>query len=140
MSSAFRAYARTTDSGALTLLRIVTGLFYLPHVLSKINGFAGTVGFFAKAGFHPAAFFVVFAGTMELAVGLALIFGIFTKYAALASTALMVVAAYAIIVVKGAGWYWNGGGIEYLVFWGLASLVIFVAEWRKQPGLLGLFK
>ncbi|MGC3962391.1 MAG: DoxX family protein [Rhodocyclaceae bacterium] len=132
--------ARADDHLALVLLRVLTGAFYLPHVLSKIVGFAGTVVFFGKAGFHPPEFFVIFSGSLELLVGLALIFGVLTKYAAIVSAGLMVVAAYATIVVKGPGWYWNVGGIEYLIFWGLASLIVFVSEWKRAPGLLGFFK
>ncbi|MFT4172859.1 MAG: DoxX family protein [Herbaspirillum sp.] len=124
----------------MTLLRVVTGLYYFPHVLSKIISFPGTVGFFAKAGFQPAAFFVIFSALMELCAGLCLVSGKFVKYAAIVSTGLLVVAAYAIVVVKGANWYWNAGGIEYLIFWALASVAVFLDAWRKDPGLLGFFK
>ncbi|UFN49360.1 DoxX family protein [Roseomonas sp. OT10] len=122
---------------AMTMLRVLLGLFYLPHFYSKVVGFESTSVFFAKAGFHPPGFFVAFSAAAELAVAVALILGLFTRYAALVSFVLMVVAAYAIIQVKGLGWYWSGGGIEYLVMWGLASLVVFVHAWREEPGLLG---
>lgn len=124
----------------LTLLRVLVGLFYFPHVYSKITAFQGTVAFFSKAGFNPGEFFVVFSGLAELGFGLALVFGFFTKYAALGSAGLMAVAAYAIIAVKGLGWFWAGGGIEYLVFWGLASLIVFIDAWRQEPGLFGVGK
>lgn len=122
----------------LTLIRIMVGLFYLPHVYAKITGFESTVAFFAKAGFSPAEFFVMFSGLAEVGFGLALVFGIFTKYAALGSAGLMVVAAYAMTNVKGVGWFWAGGGIEYLIFWGLISLIVFIGAWREQPGLFGI--
>lgn len=121
----------------MRVLRMLVGLFYLPHVLSKIVGFAGTVVFFGKAGFQPPEVFVVFSGILELAVGVALLLGVFTKYAALLSAGLMVVAAGAIMIVNGVGWYWNKAGVEYLVFWAVASLVVFADAWREEPGLLG---
>jgi putative oxidoreductase len=121
----------------MRVLRMLVGLFYLPHVLSKIVGFAGTVVFFGRAGFQPPEVFVVFSGILELAVGVALLLGVFTKYAALLSAGLMVVAAGAIMIGNGVGWYWNKAGVEYLVFWVVASLVVFADAWRKEPGLLG---
>ena len=141
MSSLPVTSSSIASSGAndplMRVLRMLVGFFYLPHVLSKIVGFTGTVVFFGKAGFHPPEVFVVLSGCMELAVGVALLLGVWTKYAALLSAGLMVVAAGAIMIVNGVGWYWNKSGVEYLVFWALASLVVFADGWRKEPGLLG---
>lgn len=116
----------------LTLVRILCGLFYFPHVWSKIVGFEGTAGFFAQAGLAPGAVFVSLAMAAELLAGIGLTFGILTRYAALLSVGVMAVAAYAILTVKGFGWYWAGGGIEYLVFWGLASAAVAWDAWKKR--------
>lgn len=124
----------------MTLLRLVVGVFYLPHVLSKITGFAGTIGFFGSVGFPAPEFFVGLALTMELIVAIAMITNVGVKYAAILSIGLMAVAAMAQFISKGPGWYWARGGIEYLVFWGLASVAVFLDDWRKNPGLFGLFK
>lgn len=121
-------------SASMVALRLLVGLYYLPHVWSKISGFAGTVVFFGKAGFHPAEAFVVFSGAMELAVGLALVFGMWTRYAAVLSSVLLLVAAYAMATVNGLAWYWNVKGIEYLLFWAAASAIVCVDAWRRQPG------
>lgn len=117
---------------ALTIIRMLCGLFYFPHVWSKIVGFEGTAGFFAAAGLAPAAFFVSLAMATEFLAGVGLTFGILTRYAALLSAGIMAVAIYATLVVKGLGWYWAGGGIEYLVFWGLASAAIALDAWKKR--------
>ncbi|MBU4612127.1 DoxX family protein [Achromobacter sp. GG226] len=122
MSTYFSAPQRQLPA---TLLRILIGAWYLPHVYGKIVGFDNAAGFFAKAGLQPGNAFVVLAGVAELAVALALIFGVFTRYAALGSALIMAVAAYAIVAVGGWGWAWSGGGIEYLVFWGIVSLIVF---------------
>ncbi len=114
----------------INLIRILCGVFYFPHVYSKIVGFDGTAGFFSAAGLAPGAVFVGVAMAAELLAAIGLTFGILTRYAALISTAIMIVAAYATIVVKGMGWYWAGGGIEYLVFWGLASAVVAWHAWK----------
>ncbi len=116
---------------SMVFIRILCGLFYFPHVYSKIVGFDGTAGFFGAAGLAPGAVFVSIAMVAELLAGIGLTFGVLTRYAALVSVGIMIVAAYAVIVVNGAGWYWAGGGIEYLVFWGLASAVVAWNAWRK---------
>ncbi|WP_397473903.1 DoxX family protein [Pusillimonas sp.] len=116
----------------INLIRTLCGLFYFPHVYSKIVGFEGTAGFFTAAGLSPGAVFVSVAMAAELLAGIGLTFGILTLYAALISTVIMFVAIYATIVVKGMGWYWAGGGIEYLAFWGLASAVVAWHAWKAD--------
>lgn len=124
----------------MMLVRFCVGFFYLPHVLGKIMNFPGTVGFFTAAGFPAPEFFVILAGIMEASVGLALLTGFAVKYAAFVSIGLMAVATLAQMSAKGIGWYWNLGGVEYLVYWGIASLAVFLDAWRRNPGLLGAFK
>jgi len=120
-------------------VRVLCGLFYVPHVIGKITGYAGTVAFFAKAGFQPPAFFVLLAMVMEAVCAIGLILGIGTKYLGVVSAGLMAVAAYAIVATRGLGWFWAGGGIEYLVFWGVMSLAVAADAWQREPGLFGFF-
>lgn len=124
----------------LTIIRLAVGVFYLPHALSKVIGFAGTVGFFARAGFPAPEFFVVLALVLELIVAIAMIANVGVRYAAILSIGLMAVAALAQFITKGPGWYWARGGIEYLVFWGLASVAVFLDDWRRHPGIFGAFR
>lgn len=123
---------QNTQFNGLALIRMMCGLFYFPHVWSKIVGFEGTAGFFAAAGLAPAAVFVSLAMAAEFLAGVGLTLGILTRYAALLSAGVMAVAVYAMLTVKGLGWYWAGGGVEYLVFWGLASLVVALDAWKKH--------
>lgn len=116
------------------LLRVFAGFCMLPHAASKFadGGLsAGTVGFFAKAGFVPAEFFVVLAATSEIAIGVALILGICTRFAALGGAAVLAMAIYAIQTVKGFGWLWNLGGHEYNVFWALVLIAIAMNEFQR---------
>lgn len=131
--------SRFDVSDPMVVTRILCGLFYFPHAISKITGFAGTVGFFTKAGFAPAEAFVVLSIVMELTCAIGLTFGVFTKYLGVVSAGLMVVAAYAIVQVYGLGWFWAGHGIEYLVFWGVASLAVALDAWNRNPGVFGYF-
>jgi putative oxidoreductase len=116
------------------ILRIFAGFCMLPHAASKFaNGglSAGTVGFFAKAGFSPAEFFVAMAATSEITIGIALMLGICTRFAALGGAAVLGLAIYAIQTVKGFGWLWNLGGHEYNVFWALVLISIAMNEFQR---------
>ncbi|NMG36021.1 DoxX family membrane protein [Azoarcus sp. TTM-91] len=116
----------------LVVLRLALGLLYVPHVYYKLAGFEGSLGFFTRAGFHPALFFLVLSLALETACAVGLTFGILVKWVGLLSGGLMAVAAYATIVVKGPGWLWNLGGVEYLVLWGLLSVTLALHAWREE--------
>lgn len=122
-------------SDGMNILRLCAGLFYAPHVLQKLLGLQASMAFFAKAGLTPPAFFLGLSLVFESLSFVCLTFGFFTRWVALVSAGCMVVAAYAIIQVRGLGWYWAQGGIEYLVFWSLASIAIAVDAWRKEQAL-----
>ena len=110
-------------TNGLNIIRIICGLFLFPHVLGKFAAgavSAGTAGFFARAGFHPPEVWVWIAAISETAAGVALVLGIFTRYAALGAFVLLGMAVYSLQVVKGFGWTWNTGGYEYPVFWAIA--------------------
>lgn len=131
--------ARFDLTDPMVLTRILCGAFYFPHALSKITGFAGSVAFFTKAGFHPPEAFVVLSIVMELVCAIGLTLGLFPKYLGIVSAGLMVVAAYAIVATKGLGWFWAGGGVEYLAFWGFTSLAVALHAWNQEPGFFGWF-
>jgi putative oxidoreductase len=116
------------------VLRIMVGALMLPHAASKFAGgglSAGTVGFFAKAGIQPAEFMVGLAASSEIAVAIALILGICTRFAGLGAAAILAVASYAVVVVKGFGWTWNTGGIEYNVVWAVLGVLVAVDAWKE---------
>ena len=115
------------------ILRIMCGAFMFPHVAGKFAGgvvSAATVGFFAKAGFHPPELWVYIAACAETACGIALILGICTRFAALGAAAVLGIAVYSLQVVKGFGWTWNTGGYEYPVFWAMVSICVAMDAWK----------
>ncbi|TBW34389.1 DoxX family protein [Siculibacillus lacustris] len=111
------------------IIRITAGLFMFPRVAGKITGYEATLGFFEKAGFHPAPAFLVLAGVMEAVSGLCLVFGLWVRFAAPVAAGALFVAAAALFEVGGFKWVWNKGGFEYPVFWGLICLAIAIKEW-----------
>src|SRR4051794_28158216 len=98
-SDDFRIKASNFDlTQGSNILRIICGAFMFPHavgkfaVLGTLTLNAGTVGFFAKAGFHPADAWVYLAAASEVLVGIALVLGICTRYAALGAAAVLAIA------------------------------------------------
>lgn len=113
---------RTAPYGALAL-RVALGALFLAHAGLKIFVFtpAGTVGFFGQLGL-PA--FVAYATiAAEVAGGVALILGVWTR---LVSLALVPVLLGTIVLVHGAkGFFFTaaGGGWEFPAIWALALVV-----------------
>ncbi len=136
----FRIKAENFDlTNGYNVLRIMCGLFLIPHILGKFAAgglSAGIVGFFAKAGFQPPEVWVVIAATAETVALITMVLGICTRFAALGTFALLLMTVYALHVVKGFGWTWNTGGYEYPVFWALTAAVVAIDAWKvalKRP-------
>jgi putative oxidoreductase len=116
------------------VLRIMIGALMFPHAAGKFTAGAlnaGTVAFFAKAGLHPAEFMVGLAASSEIAVGVALVLGICTRFAGIGLAAVLAIASYAVVAVKGFGWTWNTGGIEYNVVWAVLGLLVAMDAWKE---------
>jgi putative oxidoreductase len=110
------------------------GALMFPHAAGKFTSGAlnaGTVAFFAKAGLHPAEFMVGLAASSEIAVGVALVLGICTRFAGIGLAAVLAIASYAVVAVKGFGWTWNTGGIEYNVVWAVLGLLVAMDAWKE---------
>jgi putative oxidoreductase len=104
-----------------------------PHLAGKFAAgglSAATVGFFAKAGFHPPEVWVYLAVFAEALSGIALVLGLCTRFAAMIAAAVLAIAVYSLQVVKGFGWTWNTGGYEYPVFWGIVCVAVALEEWK----------
>lgn len=129
---------RTAPYAAL-LLRLTLGGLFLIHAGLKIFVFTptGTAQYFASLGLPSAlAYFVIL---WEVAGGLALILGIWTRLAALVMIPNLVGT---IVTVHGAaGFFFNNpnGGWEYPAFWAIALFILaFVGDgalaWKPTPG------
>jgi putative oxidoreductase len=111
---------------AATALRVALGILFLAHAGLKLFVFtpAGTVQFFGSLGLPGAlAYLVILA---EVAGGLALIAGLYSRVVALALTPILLGA---IVTVHGpAGFFFTNpkGGWEYLALWivGLVAVAL----------------
>jgi putative oxidoreductase len=106
------------------LLRIVCGAFFIPHSIGKISEWEFSVGFFSKAGFPQPAWWTRAALLLEAVLALCLIFGLYTRHAAILGAIFLAVAALATYRVSGQRWYWNFGGAEYCTFWAICCLIV----------------
>jgi putative oxidoreductase len=113
--------ARTASYAAL-LLRLSLGILFVSHAALKIFVFtpAGTVAFFGSLGLPAALAYVTMFG--ELAGGIALILGVWTRPVSLL---LIPFLAGAIVTVHNGAWLFSaaGGGWEFPAFW-IVTLVV----------------
>jgi putative oxidoreductase len=72
--------------------RVFLGWLFLASGYGKLMGIAGTIAYFKSLGMSPPEYWGWFAAIAEIVLGAALILGIATRYAALASFVWVLVA------------------------------------------------
>ncbi|MFP3342657.1 DoxX family protein [Vreelandella venusta] len=121
-SSVTPTLASALNLHATALLRISLGVMALAHGLLKVFVFTipGTVGYFESLGLPGFVAYLTIAA--EVGGGLALLFGVYTRWVSLALVPVLLGAAW---VHLGNGWMFSnaGGGWEFPVFWAVALLV-----------------
>jgi putative oxidoreductase len=115
----------------IVVVRLMAGLFYVPHVLFKLMGFSASVAAFGKMGFDPPLYWLLLAIVTETICAIGLTLNLYTRYIGLMSAGTMALAVYGTFATKGVHWMWNFGGVEYLVFWGVASLALAIYAWKE---------
>ena len=78
---------------ARTAVRIVCGLFFLPHTIAKLRNIERAAGFFNKAGLRPPRFFVVLTAILEVIAAFGLISGLYPRIGATIAAGILLVAA-----------------------------------------------
>ena len=118
----FRKLIATDNDTATTILRLSLGVIFFAHGAQKMLGWFGGYGFTGTMGFftgvlHIPAVFAFLAIAAEFFGGLGLIFGLFTRVAALGVFCNMIVA---VVLVHGRFGFWmnwtgaqKGEGYEY---------------------------
>ena len=107
---------------ARTAVRVVCGLFFLPHTIAKLRNIERASGFFDKAGFRPPRFFVVLTAFLEVIAAFGLISGLHPRIGATIAAGILITAAYSIARVHALKWRWQHPGIEYMLFWAIICL------------------
>jgi putative oxidoreductase len=114
-------------TNGVNILRLICGLFFIPHVVGKFTEPA-TLNFFKAAKFNPPATWMYFAGTIETFLTLGLVFAIATPLVALVAAFHLFVAGAATYKVTGK-WIWVIGGIEFCVFWMICCIILAMLKW-----------
>jgi putative oxidoreductase len=98
------------------VLRIVVGLIFIAHGAQKLfgafggPGLSGTAQFFERIGIVPGSFWALVVGLVEFFGGLAVFFGLLTRYAAALLAINMLVAILRVHLPNG---FFLPNGIEY---------------------------
>jgi putative oxidoreductase len=122
-----------TTPQAIIILRIVTGLIFVAHAAVRVIG--STVdrfgGFLDTKGFAFGVLIVWILTVYEIAAGLLLALGIFTRWLALG---FIIIIVTGIIIIHAAnGWFvgeHGTGGMEYSIIL-IASLLVIAAADKK---------
>ena len=119
-------YAKLSGLG-YPFIRFFTGLVLMPHGAQKLFGWFGgdingVAGFFSSIGLEPALTLAYAVGAVEFFGGLFLAVGFLTRPAAVAIFIVMAVAMFKVHLAN--GFFWNQGGYEYPMLWGLIALGI----------------
>ena len=125
-SLVYKTLATDKSIGSL-ILRVGTGIIFIPHGAQKLFGWWGGYGlqgtgeFFGSIGLEPGVLMAFLAGAAEFFGGFALVLGLLTRPAAAVLAFTMVVAIFA--VHFSSGFFLSNGGYEY----GFALLVTSLA-------------
>lgn len=107
------------------MVRVTAGLLLVPHGYAKLftpGAIEGVAGFMGSLGLVPGLFWAWVIALLEFAGGIMLAVGFLTRPIAAMVAGFMLVAAF--YVHWGAGFFWNNGGFEYPLMWGVVALAI----------------
>lgn len=105
-------------------LRLICGLFLLPHLVVKFRNQEFVKGFMAKAGLQPPILWLYASFAVEIVASIGLIFDLYTFYVALLTGVFLLVASWASWRVSAGKWMWNFGGAEYPLFWAICCFIV----------------
>lgn len=111
-------------SNGYNVLRILCGVCFIPHLVTKLGNQNFVRGFMAKVGLHPPGAWLYAAFAIEVLAAAGLVFDVLTLYAALLGAAFLAVAAWASWRHSGGRWLWSFGGAEYPVFWAVCCVAV----------------
>ncbi|MCP3732596.1 DoxX family protein [Sphingomonas sp. MG17] len=107
-------------------LRVLCGIWFVPHLLGKLMHADLAYLTFERAGFKPGKMFLYATVAMEALAMIGLVFGVMPKAAAGLAAIVLAGAAYAVVKINGSNWRWQKGGPEYIVFWALCCVISVV--------------
>lgn len=112
------------------ILRIVLGCILFAHGSQKLFGWFGGAGptanaaLFDRLAYSPGIFWGNLVGGTEFIGGILLVFGLFTRFAALAIVIFMIVAIE--FTSRTGGFFWTNRGSEFSILIGAAALFFLI--------------
>lgn len=125
-----RALLQSTGGFAALILRVPVGLILVAHGAQKLFGWFGGYGlegtgeWMASIGLEPGYLMALLAGSAEFFGGLALVFGLLTRPAAIVSAITMLVAIFAVHLSNGL--FMSNNGYEYALTLFAATLALAI--------------
>ena len=104
-------------------LRILCGVWFLPHCIGKARNVDGAALTFQKAGLPAPRALVFVTIAAEIAAAIGLVTGVLEVAAAALAVLVLGGASYAVLKINGPNWRWQKLGPEYMVFWAGACLI-----------------
>jgi putative oxidoreductase len=93
MASSIESKLSGFNDIALLIGRILIAVLFIMAAYAKFKGLTGTTGYFTKLGVPAPSVVAPLVATFELAVGVLILVGFKTRFAALATAAFVVAAA-----------------------------------------------
>jgi putative oxidoreductase len=112
-----------SSNDSLELIRILCGIWLVPHLLGKIRNVKLAAPTFEKVGLRPGRVVVILTIVLELIAGVGLVFGIYEETAGVLLVVVMLGASYAVLCLSGANWRWHKHGPEYMIVWAIVCVL-----------------
>ena len=106
------------------ILRLICGLFLLPHLYAKASNLELTEKIYRDFRLHPPRAWIFACIAVEIVCSIGMIFAIYTRYVAALEAVFLLVAAWAVWRYSQGKWLWNIGGFEYCLFWSICCIVV----------------
>ena len=111
-------------SNEFNILRIICGLFLVPHLYAKATNLEFMYGLYRDFRLYPPKAWVFACMVMEVIGSVGLVFAIYARYVAILIAIFLFVAAWSVWRYSKGKWLWNIGGYEYPVFWAICCVVV----------------
>jgi putative oxidoreductase len=106
-----------------TLLRILCGVWFVPHLVGKVRNFGKATKTFESAGLKPGRVFIVLSLALEFVAAVGMAFGLYPTVATACALIVLLGAAYAVVRINGFRWRWQLMGPEFPLFWAIACIL-----------------
>jgi putative oxidoreductase len=106
-----------------TILRIMCGIWFLPHLIGKLRHANLAYLTFEKAGFKPGKLFLYLTGAAEGVAMSGLVSGFMPYLSAALAVFVLAGAGFAVVRINGWNWRWQKQGPEYILFWAICCVL-----------------